>query len=101
MNETKGLVKCVLGFLLSVIMMVGAAFGLDVQVNVEDAQTTPPEVVETTEAPVDEVDTTTEETVLETQEVVETEEVIETEQPTVETTEAVAEETTVEETFEN
>lgn len=70
MSETKGLVKCVLGFLLSILVIVGGAFGLDVQVNVEDAESAPPEVVETT----------AEENVLTT------EDVAETEQSTVEST---------------
>jgi cytoskeletal protein RodZ len=46
MDETKGLVKCVLGFLLSILVMVGGAFGLDVQVRVQDTETKPPDVVE-------------------------------------------------------
>ena len=77
MNETKGLVKCILGFVLSIVVIVGAYFGLDVQVNVEDAAPSPPEVVETTE------------------------EVVETEQSAVETTETVDEEIPVEESVEN
>lgn len=69
MSETKGLVKCVLGFLLAIIVIVGGAFGLDVQVNVEDAETTNSEVVEENF-----VNTTAEENnVLATDEVVETE----------------------------
>lgn len=91
MNETKGLVKCILGFLLSIIVIVGAGFGLDVQVKVEDAGTSPPAVVETTETNVEEVDTTEGENILAT------EEVVETEQSTVEPTETADEETTVEE----
>lgn len=38
MSETKGLVKCVLGFLLSIIVIVGGIFGIDVKVNVEDTE---------------------------------------------------------------
>lgn len=91
MNETKGLVKCILGFLLSIIVIVGASFGLDVQVKVEDAGTSPPAVVETTETNVEEVDTTEGENILAT------EEVVETEQSTVEPTETADEETTVDE----
>lgn len=87
MNETKGLVKCILGFVLSIVMIVGAYFGLNVQVNVEDAPASPPEVVETTEQNVEEVDTT--------------EEVVETEQSAVEPTETVDEEPAVEESVEN
>jgi cytoskeletal protein RodZ len=48
MSETKGLVKCVFGLLLAILVMVGGAFGLDVQVKVTDTETTQPEVVETT-----------------------------------------------------
>lgn len=87
MNETKGLVKCILGFVLSIVVIVGAYFGLDVRVNVEDASASPPEVVETTEANVEEVDAA--------------EEVVETEQSAVETTETVDEEMPVEELVEN
>ena len=66
MSETKGLVvKCVLGFLLSIIIIVGGIFGLDVKVDVEDTSTdtsvseeevAPPvqdEITETEETPVD------------------------------------------------
>lgn len=95
MNETKGLVKCVLGFVLSILVMVGAAFGLDVKVNVQDAEVAPPEVVETTETNAEEVDAAEDEQVLAT------EEVVETEQSTVETTETVDQEPTVEESVEN
>lgn len=91
MNEKKGLAKCVFGLLLAILVMVGAAFGLDVQVNVEDAETSPPEVVET-----DEVETTTEE-----KEVSTTDEVVETEQSTVESTPTEDEEPTVDESVEN
>ena len=91
MNETKGLVKCILGLVLSIVVMVGAAFGLDVKVNVQDAEVTTPEVVETTETNVEEVDTT------EDEEVLATEEVVETEQSTVEPTETEDEETPVDE----
>lgn len=87
MKETKGLVKCILGFVLSILVMVGAAFGLDVKVNVQDAEGAPPEVVETTETNAEEVDAT--------------EAVVETEQSTVETTETVDQEPTVEESVEN
>lgn len=90
MSETKGLVKCVLGFLLSILVIVGGAFGLDVQVNVEDTEPAPPEVVET-----DEVETTTEE-----QEVSATDEVVETEQSTVESTPTEDEETSADESVE-
>lgn len=76
MSEARGLVKCVLGFLLAILVIVGGAFGLDVQVNVEDAEPAPPEVVET-----DEVETTTEE-----HDVSATDEVVETEQSPVEST---------------
>ena len=90
MSETKGLVKCVLGFLLSILVIVGGAFGLDVQVNVEDAEPTQSEVVET-----DEVEPTTEE-----HEVSDNEEVVETEQSTVEPTPTEDEEPSVEESVE-
>lgn len=68
MSETRGLVKCVLGFLLSILVIVGGAFGLDVNVDVTDTQNPtsevgePPteenveitdEVVETQESPAD------------------------------------------------
>ena len=86
MNEKKGLAKCVFGLLLAILVMVGAAFGLDVQVNVEDAETSPPEVVETT----------TKETEVST-----TDEVVETEQSTVESTPTEDEEPTVDESVEN
>lgn len=103
MKDTKGLVKCILGFVLSIAMIVGASFGLDVKVNVQDTENTPTEVVETTEANVEEVETTTEENVLETEQATQevTEEVVETEQPTVEPTETVDQEPTVEEPVEN
>lgn len=65
MSETKGLVKCVLGFILSILVIVGGAFGFDVQVNVEDTGETLSEVVETI---------TEGEDVSQTDEVVETEE---------------------------
>lgn len=71
MSETKGLVKCIFGFLLSILVIVGAAFGLDVQVNVEDTEHTAPDVVEANE-----VETTTEEQVSATDEVVDTEQSI-------------------------
>lgn len=90
MSETKGLVKCVLGFLLAILVIVGGAFGLDVQVNVEDADPAPPEVVET-----DEVETTTEE-----QDVSATDEVVETEQSPVESTPTEDEETSADESVE-
>lgn len=91
MNETKGLVKCILGFLLSILMIVGASVGLDVQVRIQDAEATPPEVVETAETYVEEVENT------EGEEVLATEEVVETEQSPVEPTEAEDEEPTVDE----
>jgi hypothetical protein len=65
MSETKGLVKCVLGFLLAILIIVGGIFGLDVKVDVEDTSTdttvseeevAPPvqdEITETEETPVD------------------------------------------------
>lgn len=81
MSETKGLVKCILGFLLSILVIVGGAFGLDVQVNVEDAEAAPSEVVKTT----------TEETVLTTQDVVEAE------QSTVDSTPTEDEDTSADE----
>lgn len=87
MSETRGLVKCVLGFLLAILVIVGGAFGLDVQVNVEDAEPTPPEVVET-----DEVETTTEEN-----NVSATDEEVDTEQSPVESTPAEDEETSADE----
>ena len=90
MSETKGLVKCILGFLLSILVIVGGAFGLDVQVNVEDAETTPPEVVET-----DEVETTTEEN-----NVSATDEVVDTEQSTVKSTQTEDVETSADESVE-
>ena len=36
MSENKGLVKCVLGFLLALIVIVGGIFGLDIDVEVTD-----------------------------------------------------------------
>ena len=90
MSETRGLVKCVLGFLLAILVIVGGAFGLDVQVNVEDAEPAPPEVVET-----DEVETTTEE-----QDVSATDEVVETDQSPVESTPTEDEETSADESVE-
>lgn len=90
MSETKGLVKCILGFLLSILVIVGGAFGLDVQVNVEDAETTPPEVVET-----DEVETTTEEN-----NVSATDEVVDTEQSIVDSTPTVDQEQSADESVE-
>lgn len=91
MNETKGLVKCVLGFLLSILMIVGASVGLDVQVRIQDAEATPPEVVGTAETYVEEVENA------EGEEVLATEEVVETDQSPVEPTEAEDEEPTVDE----
>ena len=91
MNETKGLVKCVLGFLLSILMIVGASVGLDVQVRIQDAEATPHEVVETAETYVEEVENA------EGEEVLATEEVVETDQSPVEPTEAEDEEPTVDE----
>ena len=90
MSETRGLVKCFLGFLLAILVIVGGAFGLDVQVNVEDAEPAPPEVVGT-----DEVEPTTEE-----QDVSATEEVVETEQSPVESTPTEDEEKSAEDSVE-
>ena len=90
MSETKGLVKCILGFLLSILVIVGGAFGLDVQVNVEDAEPTPPEVVET-----DEVETTTEEN-----NVSATDEAVDTEQSIVDSTPTVDQEQSADESVE-
>lgn len=90
MSETRGLVKCILGFVLAILVIVGAAFGFDVQVNVEDAEPAPPEVVET-----DEVETTTEE-----QDVLATDEVVETEQSPVESTPTEDEGTSADESVE-
>ena len=90
MSETKGLVKCIFGFLLSILVIVGGAFGLDVQVNVEDAEPTPPEVVET-----DEVETTTEEN-----NVSATDEVVDTEQSIVDSTPTVDQEQSADESVE-
>lgn len=86
MNEKKGLAKCILGLLLSILVMVGGAFGLDVQVNVEDAETSPPEVVETT---------------AEEKEVTAPDEDVETEQSPVESTTTEDEEPPVDESVEN
>jgi cytoskeletal protein RodZ len=77
MSETKRLVKCALGFLIAIIMIVGGAFGLDVQVKVQDATTDTAEVVETTDVG----EATEGEDVEATEEVAETEE-----QSTVEST---------------
>lgn len=46
MSENKGLVRCVLGFLLAILVVVGGIFGLDVKVEVEDTTdvTAPPAV---------------------------------------------------------
>lgn len=48
MSETKGLVKRVLGFILSIAVIVGVIFGLDVKVNVNDTQDQTSEVVDDT-----------------------------------------------------
>lgn len=68
MSETRGLVKSALGFLLAILVMVGSAFGLDIQVDMTDTQNQtsdvgrPPteenveitdEVVETNQSPAD------------------------------------------------
>lgn len=90
MNETKGLVKCVLGFLLAILVIVGGAFGLNVQVDVEDAETPSSEVVET-----DEVEATDKE-----HDVSATEEVVETEQSSVESTPTEDEETSADKSVE-
>lgn len=77
MSETKRIVKCVLGFLLAIIIIVGGAVGLDVDVTVqEDAETTQAEVEETVLA-----DPETEENVP-----IEDETEVGTEQSTVEST---------------
>lgn len=86
MSETKGLVKCVFGFMLAILVMVGAAFGLDVQVKVTDTETTQPEVVETT---------------AEEKEVTTPDEDVETEQSPVESTPTEDEEPSVDESVEN
>lgn len=39
MSENKGLVKCVLGFLLAILVIAGGIFGFDVKVEVEDLGT--------------------------------------------------------------
>lgn len=59
MSETKGLVKCALGFILAILVMVGGAFGLDVRVNVDDTNEPTSDVAETVteEQPVDETET--------------------------------------------
>ena len=36
MSENKGLVKCAIGFVLAILVIVGAIFGLDVDVEVTD-----------------------------------------------------------------
>ena len=96
MSETKGLVKCVLGFLLSILVIVGGAFGLDVQVKVEDAETTTPNVAETTfvETEIVETDVVYEQTL---EDVLATDEVVETEQSPVDSTGTEDEEPAVDE----
>ena len=96
MSETKGIVKCVLGFLLTIIVIVGGAFGLDVRVNVADTETTNADVAETTcveteNVETDFVDETTSEDVLTT------DEVVEREQSPVDSTETEDEEPAVDE----
>ena len=76
MSETRGLVKSALGFLLAILVMVGSAFGLDIQVDMTDTQNQtsdvgrPPteenveityEVVETNQSPADSTPTEDEE----------------------------------------
>lgn len=95
MSETKGLVKCILGFLLSILVIVGGAFGLDVQVNVEDAETNHAEGAETTFFENEVVEPATEEDILTT------DEVVETEQSSVDSTTAEDEEPIVDESVEN
>jgi hypothetical protein len=57
MSETKRLVKCALGFILAILMIVGAAFGLDVEVDVNDTDQNS-EVVETIDKEQSSVDST-------------------------------------------
>lgn len=53
MSETKGFVKCVLGFLLSILVIAGGIFGLDVKVEVEDKGATSEVVEDVVVAPVE------------------------------------------------
>lgn len=68
MSETKGLVKCVLGFLLSIIIIVGGIFGLDVKVDVEDTSTDTPVLEEEVTPPTQDDVANTEETPVDTTE---------------------------------
>lgn len=87
MSETRGIVRCIFGFLLAILVIAGGAFGLDVKVNIEDAEPATSEVVGT-----DEVETTTEET-----DVSATDEVVDTEQSTVDSTPTEDEEASADE----
>lgn len=51
MSETKGIVRCVIGFFAIVAIIVGSIFGLDVKVDINDTETT--EALVETEAPME------------------------------------------------
>jgi cytoskeletal protein RodZ len=90
MSETKRLAKCVLGFLLAILVMVGGAIGLDVDVAVQENT----EPTQAEDLATDELGTEPEEDVL-------TEEpTVETEQSTVDSTPTEDEETSVDDSVE-
>lgn len=68
MSENKGLVKCVLGFLLAILVIAGGMFGLDVKVEVEDTSTDTPVLEEEVTQPTQDDVTETEETPVDTTE---------------------------------
>ena len=87
MNENKNLVKCALGFLLAILVIVGGIFGLDVNVRVNDTSTDAPTMEEpvASDVPVDEtvVESTENEDAVDTDKVVDdtTDEVVDPEHP--------------------
>lgn len=53
MSETRTLVKCVLGFLVAILVVAGGIFGFDIKVDVTDAPAFEEDVASTEKAPVD------------------------------------------------
>ena len=93
MSETRGLVKCVLGFLLSVLVIFGGVYGFNVEVEVTDTETQIPAETEsvTLETELETVETEAEEDVTPPVEETETiaDEVVETESSPAESTQFV------------
>lgn len=74
MNETRSIVKGALGFLLAILVIVGAVFGIDVKVDVEDQGATEPAFEETATTEQTDGATSEKEKPSTTQQVVETQE---------------------------